>query len=218
MTNPEGYVLVPREPTILQVLREVSELPDRTSPDDQPDMMLVTYSELESILREALSSTPVAVSDKPCPVCDGDGYSISDLVGRCPRGCRPGKPASAVVDKPEGEALDDNKRLTRETPFERRRYLKHVPPVEGDGATRRHWIIVQEPGCIPEKKGHFLRGQLEPFLRELLACRPAGTHYTFVTLTWDFDIWVESGREFLTTCDVYSEIASVPTDKRGGEE
>jgi hypothetical protein len=42
------------------VLREVAELPDRTSPDDEPDMMLVTADELKTIictrLNEALSS------------------------------------------------------------------------------------------------------------------------------------------------------------------
>lgn len=35
---------------ISNVIRDVSELPDRSSPDDEPDMMLVTAAELRSIL------------------------------------------------------------------------------------------------------------------------------------------------------------------------
>jgi hypothetical protein len=37
------------------VLNDVAELPDRTSPDDEPDMMLVTADELARIIRERLS-------------------------------------------------------------------------------------------------------------------------------------------------------------------
>lgn len=32
------------------VLNDVAELPDRTSPDDEPDMMLITAEELKTIL------------------------------------------------------------------------------------------------------------------------------------------------------------------------
>ena len=32
------------------IARDVAELPDRTSPDDQPDMMLVSAKELEAIV------------------------------------------------------------------------------------------------------------------------------------------------------------------------
>jgi hypothetical protein len=43
------------------VLSDVAKLPDRTSPDDEPDMMLVTAEELGRIIRvrlsEALSRT-----------------------------------------------------------------------------------------------------------------------------------------------------------------
>jgi hypothetical protein len=38
------------------VVRRVSELPDRTSPEDWPDAMLVTVSELSEILRDAIDS------------------------------------------------------------------------------------------------------------------------------------------------------------------
>lgn len=38
------------------VCREVAELPDRTSPADRPDMMLVTHAELAEIIQEAVRS------------------------------------------------------------------------------------------------------------------------------------------------------------------
>lgn len=34
-----------------EIVREVAELPDRNSPDDQPDMMLVTQAELTAIIK-----------------------------------------------------------------------------------------------------------------------------------------------------------------------
>lgn len=37
------------------VLNDVAELPDRTSPDDEPDMMLVTHDELKAILCRRLN-------------------------------------------------------------------------------------------------------------------------------------------------------------------
>lgn len=36
------------------IVRDVAELPDRTSPADQPEMMLVTQDELSEIIRRAL--------------------------------------------------------------------------------------------------------------------------------------------------------------------
>lgn len=82
-----------------------------------------------------------------------------------------------------------------ETPFERSRYLRYVPPVESEaGATRRHWIIVHEPHRVPEKKGPFKEAQVTPFLNELVECRSSDTQFTVVSLTWDFDVWIEDGR------------------------
>lgn len=84
---------------------------------------------------------------------------------------------------------------------------RYAPKVEGDLATRRHWIIVTEPGCVPEKKGGFTHDQVSSFLRELVECRPAGTDLTVVSLTWDFDLWVESGRMWLVGDEVFAEMA-----------
>lgn len=43
-----------RERIVTRVMQDVAELPDRTSPDGCPDMMLVTEEELEEIIRAAL--------------------------------------------------------------------------------------------------------------------------------------------------------------------
>lgn len=43
---------------ISQIVRNVAELPDRTSRADQPDMMLVSVDELTSILRQAFDDGP----------------------------------------------------------------------------------------------------------------------------------------------------------------
>ena len=42
---------------IKQIVRAVAELPDRTSPDDWPEAMLVTDEELRNILDEHLRGT-----------------------------------------------------------------------------------------------------------------------------------------------------------------
>jgi hypothetical protein len=39
---------------IEKIVRDVAELPDRTSPADQPDMMLVSADELRTILERYL--------------------------------------------------------------------------------------------------------------------------------------------------------------------
>jgi hypothetical protein len=40
---------------VSSVIRDVAELPDRTSPDDEPDMMLVTADELKVIICNRLN-------------------------------------------------------------------------------------------------------------------------------------------------------------------
>lgn len=81
------------------------------------------------------------------------------------------------------------------------------PPVEGDLSTRRHWIIVHEPARIPEKKGAFRFDQVLPFLRELMACRSEATRYTVISLTWDYDIWAESGHQMVGEDDALSGLS-----------
>lgn len=53
-----AYVARRRETIISGVIRDVAELPDRTSPDDWPDAMLVTADELRAILMGRLSLEP----------------------------------------------------------------------------------------------------------------------------------------------------------------
>ncbi len=43
------------------VIRDVAELPDRTSPDDNPDTMLVTTRELRDILWQRLLEKPADI-------------------------------------------------------------------------------------------------------------------------------------------------------------
>ncbi|MFT9221950.1 MAG: hypothetical protein ABF493_10390 [Gluconobacter oxydans] len=43
------------------VIREISELPDRTSPDDQPELMVVTADELRQILSDAQPANVAAL-------------------------------------------------------------------------------------------------------------------------------------------------------------
>lgn len=56
---PEDQV----ERAIEQIVCEVAELPDRTSPEDAPDVMLVTAEELAGIVRAALAALPSGGED-----------------------------------------------------------------------------------------------------------------------------------------------------------
>lgn len=52
------------EALVQKIVRDVAELPDRTSPEDWPEAMLVTGDELAGIIRKALAQAqPVAVPD-----------------------------------------------------------------------------------------------------------------------------------------------------------
>ncbi len=53
---------VTREAVIDDICQAVAELPNRTSPDDEPDMMLITAKELATILRDHLRLAPVPPS------------------------------------------------------------------------------------------------------------------------------------------------------------
>jgi len=68
-----------------------------------------------------------------------------------------------------------------------------------DSCVKRAFILVHEPGRVPEKKGAFFDyDRVRIFLRELIACRPVGTKYTVIELTWDDDIWVNDGGEWIS--------------------
>lgn len=82
-----------------------------------------------------------------------------------------------------------------------------VPPLDSkQSMTRRHWVIVRDPGCIPEKKGPFPVDRVSGFIRELIACRSAETQITVVSLTYDYDIWVDDGRERIVIEDSLAEM------------
>lgn len=73
-----------------------------------------------------------------------------------------------------------------------------------DEAVVKRWIIVHEPGKVPEKKRPLSQtheGAID-FLIQLALCRPEGTEYTLAELTWDHDLWVQSGGEALAMCRI----------------
>lgn len=78
-----------------------------------------------------------------------------------------------------------------------------APNADGDCILQR-WIIVHEPGKVPEKKHphpQTCEGAID-FLITLALCRSKGTRYTLVQLTWDQDLWVSEGAEELAICRI----------------
>ncbi len=68
----------------------------------------------------------------------------------------------------------------------------------------RTWIILREPGCVPERKlPPKDRDGLRDFLRELAECRPIGTSITLVHVGMinPDDIDCQCGREWLSIFD-----------------
>lgn len=55
-----AYMARKRQEIIDGVVRDVAELPDRTSPEDWPEAMLVTGDELRAILLARLSMAPTS--------------------------------------------------------------------------------------------------------------------------------------------------------------
>ena len=70
------------------------------------------------------------------------------------------------------------------------------------GCVIKRWIIVHEPGKVPEKKNPHPQTHdgATDFLICLALCRPKGTRYTLAELTWDHDLWVQEGHEELAEC------------------
>lgn len=70
-TQPAAQATPEPDSWIADVLRDVAELPDRSSPDDQPDMMLVTAEELREILesRAPEQATPEPDTCRKRPRC-----------------------------------------------------------------------------------------------------------------------------------------------------
>ncbi len=69
-----------------QIVREVAELPDRTSPDDWPEAMLVTADEIGTIIRAALATAQVGAADWQAK-CKEYADALFDLRNKC--GCGP---------------------------------------------------------------------------------------------------------------------------------
>ncbi len=73
------------------------------------------------------------------------------------------------------------------------------PPCIEDGSARRTWIIVHEPGLVPQTKRPPDQSHMGviTFLRELMANRASETRFIIAVLSYGFDLWVQDGREFL---------------------
>ena len=70
------------------VLRDVAELPDRNSPEDWPEAMLVTGAELRQIIvahaAEAPQSGPVLLTDEDFfQEIEGAGIPVEDVAMAC---------------------------------------------------------------------------------------------------------------------------------------
>lgn len=74
-----------------------------------------------------------------------------------------------------------------------------ISDLVGDGGCiTDQFIIVRKPGCCPEVKrpGRTTKDAME-FIGALIACRPPGTELLLCRLTWNSELWVEDGYEFM---------------------
>ena len=60
------------------IIREVAELPDRNSPEGQPEMMLVSADELRSIIVRTTPEGFVLVPVEPTPKMSAAGFCVSE--------------------------------------------------------------------------------------------------------------------------------------------
>lgn len=76
-----------REALAIEIVQRVAELPDRTSPDDWPEAMLVTSDELRTIVTEALLRAEPPPERHRCVGCGlrWEGPSLADICGDCYR-------------------------------------------------------------------------------------------------------------------------------------
>ncbi len=56
--STDGQIKEQRDAIVAEVLRGICELADYNSPDDQPDLLTCTVSELELVVRRALGEDP----------------------------------------------------------------------------------------------------------------------------------------------------------------
>lgn len=70
------------EKTIERILRDSCELPDRNSPEDQPEMLLITVEELDMILRRHLGLEDAALHPAPA-ARDAAGMTEAEVEAAC---------------------------------------------------------------------------------------------------------------------------------------
>lgn len=105
--------------TVARILTQVCELPDRDSPEDRPEMLLVTSGELEAIVRNELSwslaraATPAAAEPEDTArdravdaAIAGSGADEAALVARGVVACFEAKEAPNTMAMAEEEAWE----------------------------------------------------------------------------------------------------------------
>ncbi|MGN5376136.1 hypothetical protein [Sphingomonas hankookensis] len=70
----------------------------------------------------------------------------------------------------------------------------------GDGVENRFWLIVREPGMVPDRKGPFRQADTAKLLREFMAARPRA-FIDHLTIDADGTPWVDHGPEVLQMTD-----------------
>lgn len=125
-------------------------------------------------------------------------------------------------------ALDDDWQATYRAAEDeiRRQSTTHAVPAQigaqpagrVEAMVRRRFVIVNEPGQTPDKKGPFATGDhLINFLREGLPIWPTGSRITVVRIVDGDDIWLDDGREYLTIHDALAD-ATPPTAGAGDDQ
>ncbi len=67
--------------------------------------------------------------------------------------------------------------------------------------TRSDWIIIRDPGCVPDQKGPFLPTQVAGFLREVFAARPTSLVEVITVHDGGKQISVQDGPQCLMMID-----------------
>lgn len=83
--------------------------------------------------------------------------------------------------------------------------IKRVARANKDAAASNdrafnNWVVIRDPGCVPDLKGPFRPVQVAPFLREVFECRPR-SFVEVLTVTHGGIVSVQDGPECLEMTD-----------------
>lgn len=85
------------EHAIERIIQDACELPDRTSPEDQPDMMLITGEELDMLLRRHLGLEDAPPSQEGASEGEGEMDDSSSPAVAAPIASKPSAPSATPV-------------------------------------------------------------------------------------------------------------------------